>query len=51
MARVLIPHHDMVIESDEHLIVFVAHERMIHARRNAVRRRRRIPLMLSQTQT
>jgi Trk K+ transport system NAD-binding subunit len=28
-ARVLIAHHDTLIESDDHLIVFVANERMI----------------------
>ena len=28
-ARVIIPHHDTVIESDDHVIVFVPHKRMV----------------------
>jgi trk system potassium uptake protein TrkA len=28
-ARVIIPHHDTVIESDDHVVIFVPHKRMV----------------------
>ena len=28
-AQVIIPHHDTVIETDDHVIVFVPHKRMV----------------------